>query len=821
MDLFEDLLDDLMGMTQQISVITDIDPSTIMPPKVNVEDEAIPILPLRNMMIFPGIMLPINVARKSSLKLLTDANKQKRPIGIFCQKDDMIEDPEFEHLYHVGVLARVVKIFELPDGSHTALLHGHLRIKLLEANNDGDYLVGHVALHPEDIPSAKDKEFAAVAEACRDVASKFIRMGDMLLQTEMKANSVNKRVNLINTLCSNLPISNKERMSMLEMDNIRIRAYALLEVLNREFQFASLKASIHNKTHEELSKQQRDYFLQQELKSIKEELGDDSFSDIDKLQAEAKKKKWNDKTREIFEKELEKMRHMSTNNPDYQLSYAYAEALLSLPWNYMTKDNLNLQNAERVLDKDHYGMEKVKERILEHLAVLKTRGDFKSPIICLYGPPGVGKTSLGKSIAKAMKRKYVRVSLGGVHDEAEIRGHRRTYIGAMPGRIIKSIETAGSSNPVFILDEIDKVGGDGVHGDPASALLEVLDPEQNIAFHDNYLDCDYDLSNVMFIATANNISTIPAPLLDRMELIEVSGYLTEEKIEIAKRHLVPLELDRLGMKDQKIKLSPAAIEKVIEGYTRESGVRELDKVINKILRKVTFEYAKSGAVEKPVLTSDDVVRILGPEKFSRDKYQGNDYAGVVTGLAWTAVGGEILFIETSLSRGKGGKLTLTGNLGDVMKESATIALEYLKAHTDMLGIDYRVFDNWNLHIHVPEGAVPKDGPSAGITMTTAIASALTQRKVRANVAMTGEMTLRGKVLPVGGIKEKILAAKRAGITDIVICHENEKDVRQIPEKYINGLTFHYVENFKDVLDYALLNEKVENPITFEITEETK
>lgn len=821
MNIFEDIFDDLASGTQQISVITDIDPVKANLQEININDELVSVLPLRNMMIFPGILLPVNIARKSSLKLLTDANRQNRPVGLFCQKDENVEDPDFSQLYNVGVLAKVVKIFELPDGSRTALLHGHLRIRLIEASNNGEYLVGRVASHPEDIPSSKDKEFSAVTEACKDMAAKFLRVGDIPLQSEPKVNSLTKRVSLINFLCSNIPISNKERMSLLEIDNIRIRAYSLLELLNREFQFASLKASIQNKTHEELTKQQRDYFLQQELKNIQEELGDGQSNDIDNFLADARKKKWSDDIRELFDKELAKLKHMSSNSPDYQLQYAYIETLLSLPWNLMTKDNLNLQNAEKILDRDHFGMEKVKERILEHLAVLKTRGDFKSPIICLYGPPGVGKTSLGKSIAKAMKRKYVRMSLGGVHDEAEIRGHRRTYIGAMPGRIIKSIQKAGSSNPVFILDEIDKVGADGVHGDPASALLEVLDPEQNVAFHDNYLDCDYDLSNVMFIATANNISAIPAPLLDRMELIEVGGYLTEEKIEIAKRHLVPQELDKLGMKGQKIRLSPDAIEKIVEGYTRESGVRELDKVINKLLRKITFDYAKTGTLEKSLLSPDDVVSVLGPEKFSRDKYQGNDYAGVVTGLAWTAVGGEILFIETSLSRGKGSKLTLTGNLGDVMKESATIALEYLKAHYGMLGVDYRVFDNWNIHIHVPEGAVPKDGPSAGITMTTAIASALTQRKVRANIAMTGEMTLRGKVLPVGGIKEKILAAKRAGITDIVICHENEKDIRQIPEKYIKGLTFHYVENFRDVLNYALLDEKVDSPIVLEISEPEK
>ena len=821
MEIFDAFIEGEPRGSQQISVITDIDPSRANLENVEVEDTAIPVLPLRNMMIFPDTMLPINVARKSSLKLLNDAMRQNRPIGVFCQKDDAVDDPDYSQLYHTGVLSKVLKIFELPDGSKTALLQGHKRITLLDTSYNGEYMLGHIKLRPEDIPSARDKEFTAAVEACKDVANKFFHHGDDSDFNEPKLKNQQNRVFFINFLCSNIPISNKERMSLLEIDDIRQRAYTLLGLLNREYQFATLKANIQNKTHEELTKKQREYFLQQELKNIHEELGDDSDEDYDKLVSRAQGKKWNKATQELFNKEMEKLQHYSPSSPDYQLQYAYLDTILSLPWEYVTKDNLNLQNAEKVLNKDHYGMEKVKERILEHLAVLKMRGDFKSPIICLYGPPGVGKTSLGKSIAKAMKRKYVRVSLGGVHDEAEIRGHRRTYIGAMPGRIIKSIQKAESSNPVFILDEIDKVSQAGVNGDPASALLEVLDPEQNIAFHDNYLDMDYDLSNVMFIATANNISTIPAPLLDRMELIEVSGYLTEEKIEIAKRHLIPQELDKLGMKEQKIKLSKPAIEKVIEDYTRESGVRELDKKLNKLLRRITFEYAKTGKLPTQNLTPDDVVKILGPEQFNRDKYQGNEYAGVVTGLAWTAVGGEILFIETSLSRGKGSKLTLTGNLGDVMKESASLALEYLKAHTDLLGIDYRVFDNWNIHIHVPEGAVPKDGPSAGITMTTAIASALTQRKVRAKLAMTGEMTLRGKVLPVGGIKEKILAAKRAGITDIIICKDNEKDIKQIPEEYLRGVTFHYVENFSDVIKFALLEEKVAHPIELTIEETPK
>ena len=560
------------------------------------------------------------------------------------------------------------------------------------------------------------------------------------------------------------------------------------------------------RTREELDKQHKEYFLRQEMETIQEQLGEKGGDEIQQMREQGKKKKWNEATAKVFNDALDKMSHMSDHSPDYQTEYTWAQTMLELPWGETTKDNLNLNNAEKVLNKDHYGMEKVKERIIEHLAVLKMRGDFKSPILCLYGPPGVGKTSLGKSIAKAMKRKYVRMSLGGLHDEAEIRGHRRTYVGAMAGQIIKNIKKAGSSNPVFILDEIDKVTQQTNHGDPASALLEVLDPEQNVAFHDNYLDTDYDLSKVMFIATANNISTIPAPLLDRMELIEVSGYLTEEKIEIAKRHLVPKELDNLGMKDSGVKISKQAIEKIIEDYTRESGVRELDKKINKMLRKVTLKYAKDGVLPEGELKVEDVKEYLGTEPFSRDKYQGNDYYGVVTGLAWTSVGGEILFIETSINYGKGEKLGLTGNLGDVMKESATIALQYLKEHCDLIGITPDFFETHNIHIHVPEGATPKDGPSAGITIATSLASAITKRKVRKNIAMTGEITLRGKVLPVGGIKEKILAAKRAGITDILICHENKKNIEDIPAKYVKGVKFHYVENVKDVLDFALLKD---------------
>ncbi|HBK41991.1 MAG TPA: endopeptidase La, partial [Porphyromonadaceae bacterium] len=591
------------------------------------------------------------------------------------------------------------------------------------------------------------------------------------------------------------------------------QAYRLLMILNRETQVLELKMNIQMKTREDLNQQQKEYFLQQQIKTIQEELGGNTQQiEIAEFRKKGKTKKWSQEVADIFEKEISKLERLHPQSPDYSVQFGYLQTIVELPWNEYTKDSFNLKNAQKILDRDHFGMEKVKERIIEHLAVLKLKGDLKSPILCLYGPPGVGKTSLGKSIAEALNRKYIRVSLGGLHDEAEIRGHRRTYIGAIPGRIIQNIQKAGSSNPVFVLDEIDKVGND-FRGDPASALLEVLDPEQNFAFHDNYLSIDYDLSKVMFIATANNLNTIPQPLLDRMELINVGGYISDEKIEIAYRHLVPKQLENHGIKKKAFSISKPALLKIIEDYTRESGVRELDKKIAKVTRKIARKIAGNEEYPK-VLKPTDVTEYLGMEEYSKDRYQGNDYAGVVTGLAWTAVGGEILFVESSLSRGKGSKLTLTGNLGDVMKESAMLAMEYIHANADLLDIDPAIFENWNTHIHVPEGAMPKDGPSAGITMITSLASAYTQRKVRNNLAMTGEITLRGKVLPVGGIREKILAAKRAGITDIILCKENEKDILEIKPEYVAGLNFHYVEDVKQVLEFALLEEKVENPKNF-------
>lgn len=800
----EDIIEDSQ-VDGKISFITSIDHVI----KGNIEQEIktedfIPVLPLRGIMLFPETMVPISIGRSSSLKLLKDAQKADTPIAVFSQINDSTDEPDFDQLYHTGVVGKVQKIIKLPDGSQTAILQGYHRIRLIELSSNGTYNVGRVENFPETMPARHDREYMAVVDACRETAIKLMKTNEQTIGSAFALNNMTDRSATINFICSNLNISNKERIALLEESHLFDRAYRLLGILQREYQYVSLKMDIQMRTREELDKQQREYFLRQEIENIQEELGEKGSDDISKMREAGKKKKWNEQTEALFNSSLEKLSRLSSHSPDYQVEYTYIQTLLDLPWGEYTKDNLNLSNAERVLNKDHYGMEAVKERIIEHLAVLKMRGDFKSPIICLYGPPGVGKTSLGKSIAKAMKRKYVRMSLGGLHDESEIRGHRKTYVGAMAGQIIKNIKKAGSSNPVFILDEIDKVGQQSNHGDPSSALLEVLDPEQNSAFHDNYLDTDYDLSKVMFIATANNINTIPGPLLDRMELIEVSGYLAEEKVEIAKRHLVPQELDNLGMKDSGVKLSKAAIEKIIEDYTRESGVRDLNKKINKVLRKVTLKYAKDGVLPEKDLSTTDIREYLGTEPYSRDKYQGNEYFGVVTGLAWTSVGGEILFVETSIDKGKGGKLGLTGNLGDVMKESATIALQYLKEHCDIIGIAPDFFENHNIHIHVPEGATPKDGPSAGITIATSLASAITKRKVRKNIAMTGEITLRGKVLPVGGIKEKILAAKRAGITDILICQENKKNIDEIPAKYVKGVKFHYVDNVKDVLDFALI-----------------
>ena len=661
-------------------------------------------------------------------------------------------------------------------------------------------------------PDKTDREFEALISTIKDLTIKMLGAvaeppRDLIFSIKNNKNVLY----VVNFSCSNIPSGSAEKQQLLLIGDLKERAYRLLFILNREYQLVELKASIQMKTHEDINQQQKEYFLQQQIKTIQEELGGNiNELEIKELREKASRKKWPAEVAQVFEKELRKLERLHPQSPDYSVQTQYVQNIVNLPWNEYSKDNFNLSHAQKVLDRDHYGLEKVKERIIEHLAVLKLKGDMKSPIICLYGPPGVGKTSLGRSIAEALRRKYVRVSLGGLHDEAEIRGHRRTYIGAMCGRIIQNIQKAGTSNPVFILDEIDKITND-FKGDPASALLEVLDPEQNNAFHDNYLDIDYDLSKVMFIATANNLNTISQPLLDRMELIEVSGYIMEEKVEIAAKHLVPKQMDVHGLKKGSVKFPKKTLQVIVEAYTRESGVRKLDKKIAKIMRKL----ARKVASDEPIPTSikpEDLYEYLGAVEYSRDKYQGNGYAGVVTGLAWTAVGGEILFVESSLSKGKGSKLTLTGNLGDVMKESAMLALEYIHAHAAQFNINEELFENWNVHVHVPEGAIPKDGPSAGITMVTSLVSAFTQRKVKKNLAMTGEITLRGKVLPVGGIKEKILAAKRAGIKELILCKENEKDINEIKPEYLKGLVFHYVSDIQQVVDLALLREKVDNPL---------
>ena len=792
---------------------------------LNVEvPDNVPILPVRNLVLFPGVVSPILIGRDSSKIVIQKAEKRGDFIGIVCQRDPEVDVPLQEDLYRTGVFAKVMKLLTLPNGNITAIVQCHNRFQLNRLTQTSPYLEGDVEQHIDLDPDKRDREFKAAMEDLRSLVNEYINVSeDIPDEATFAIKNISNNIMALNFVCSNMPFPIKEKIKLLEMESVKERLFNVMKIINREINLQNLKADIRNKTREDIDEQQRNYFLQQQIKNMQAEMGNESSPEKYELLKKAEGKNWPADISKTFYKEADKLDNLNPQSPEFNVLLNYLQTLVSLPWGEYTTDDLDLKRAQKILDQDHYGMEKVKERILEYMAVLALRGDLKSPILCLYGPPGVGKTSLGKSIASAMKRKYVRVSLGGLHDEAEIRGHRRTYIGAMPGRIIKSIQKAGSSNPVFILDEIDKVTQMTHNGDPASAMLEVLDPEQNNAFHDNYLDVDYDLSKVLFIATANNLSTIPRPLLDRMEIIEVSGYITEEKIEIAKRHLIPRELDNTGqnVKGLKPTFNKAAIEMIIERYTRESGVRQLEKQINKALRKIAYKRQLEDHADYKKITPAEIEDLLGKPPFYRDIYQGNDYAGVVTGLAWTSVGGEILFIETSLSKGKGNKLTLTGNLGDVMKESAILALEYVKAHAETLNIDYRIFDNWNIHIHVPEGATPKDGPSAGITIATSIASALTQRKVRKNTAMTGEITLRGKVLPVGGIKEKILAAKRAGITDIVMCRENEKDILEIPDIYLKGVTFHYVENVQDVWNFALTDEIVKHPLDFTIPEDEK
>ena len=812
---FEDIYNSSESETGGFSVLAEIQADPIGKVKpVNFEEE-LPVLPLRNMVLFPQVVVPILVSRDSSLKLVKEAYEKGRPIVIATQMVPDMENPDISDLYSTCTLAQVLRIFEMPNTPPTVILQAYMdRVNLISITRKRPYLKGIVEKWEEMPVDEKTDEFKVLLDTCRELAKKLVELSDKMGQDMLLYLKSGQDGDLmVNFICTNFPFPIDQKIKLLRCNNLSERMYLLIKLLSQELKLAELKQNIQQRTREDIDRQQREYFLHQQMKNIQDELGNGQDDEIAELRNKGYQKKWSDEVAELFEKEVDKLERINPQSPDYNVQLSYLQTLLGLPWGVYTADNLDIQNAEKVLDKDHYGLEKVKERILEHLAVLKLKDDMKSPIICLYGPPGVGKTSLGRSIAAALKRKYVRMSLGGVHDEAEIRGHRKTYIGAMPGRIIKSLSKAGSSNPVIILDEIDKLGSDH-RGDPSSAMLEVLDPEQNNTFHDNYLDVDYDLSKVMFIATANNLGTIPPALLDRMELIEVSGYITEEKIEIARRHLVPKELKNNGLKKENVKISKAALEYIIENHTRESGVRELEKKINKVMRKIALDIARGSEQTVFTIKPADVSHYLGVPEYSRDKYQGNEYAGVVTGLAWTAVGGEILFVETSLSKGKGGKLTLTGNLGDVMKESAMLALEYLKAHTLLLDLPEGIFENWNIHVHVPEGAIPKDGPSAGITMVTSLASALTQRKVKPNLAMTGEITLRGKVLPVGGIKEKILAAKRAGIKDIILCEENRKNIEDIQPMYLTGLNFHYVNDIKEVLALALTDEKVKGAIDF-------
>lgn len=808
--LFSQRLDDInnnVGIVMPI--LTECDSDEDFSEGLEKVGEELPILALRNMVLFPGTALPVLIGRSKSMRLVKEAMHKKSLVGVVCQRDVDIEDPGKDDLYPVGVVGEIVRILEMPDEMTTIILQGKRRFRLNELTETEPYLKGRIELMEDKKPDKGDREFEALISTIKDLTIKLLGASmepprDLVMSIRNNKNNVYT----VNFSCSNIPVNASEKQQLLQIDDMKERAYRLLFLLNREYQLVELKAAIQMKTHEDIDQQQKEYFLQQQIKTIQEELGGNiNEQEIQSLREKAATKKWSAEVAAIFEKEVKRLERVHPQSPDYSVQAQYVQTIVNLPWNEYSKDNFNLTHAQKVLDRDHYGLEKVKERIIEHLAVLKLKGDMKSPIICLYGPPGVGKTSLGRSVAEALNRKYVRVSLGGLHDEAEIRGHRRTYIGAMPGRVIQNIQKAGTSNPVFVLDEIDKITND-FKGDPAAALLEVLDPEQNNAFHDNYLDIDYDLSKVLFLATANNLNTISQPLLDRMELIEVSGYILEEKVEIAAKHLVPKELEAHGIGKGKVKFPKKTLQAIVESYTRESGVRELDKKIAKIMRKLARKIAMGEDVPASI-KPEDLYEYLGPVEYTRDKYQGNEYAGVVTGLAWTAVGGEILFVESSLSKGKGAKLTLTGNLGDVMKESAMLALEYIHAHAALFDIPEEMFENWNVHIHVPEGAIPKDGPSAGVTMVTSLVSAFTRRKVKANLAMTGEITLRGKVLPVGGIKEKILAAKRAGIKELILCSENKKDIDEIKPEYLKGLEFHYVTDIREVVELALLKEKVD------------
>jgi ATP-dependent Lon protease len=767
--------------------------------------EILPILPLKNTVLFPGVVIPITVGRDKSIHLIKDYNKGDKTIGVVSQRSDSTEEPTGDDLYSVGTVALILKMLRMPDGNTTIIIQGKKRFKIDSYIQSEPYHKAKVTAIDEVRPPKSDKEFQAIISNLKETSTQIVKISPNIpSDASFAINNIDSPAFLVNFISSNMNAKSEDKQKMLEVPNLKERSLLVLEYLNKELQMLELRNQIQNKTKMDLDKQQREYYLNQQIKTIQEELGGTNFEqEIAGYIEKAKAKKWSEETKLVFDKQVAKLQRMNPNAAEYGIQTNYVELLLELPWNETSQDNFDLKHAQTILDEDHFGLEKVKDRIIEHLAVLKLKGNLKSPIICLYGPPGVGKTSLGKSIAKALNRKYVRMSLGGLKDESEIRGHRKTYIGAMPGRILQNLKKVQSSNPVFILDEIDKVGSD-YHGDPSSALLEVLDPEQNSNFYDNFLELDYDLSKVMFIATCNNIASIQPALRDRMEIIEVNGYTVEEKLEIAKRHLIPKQIDESGLKKSQLKITDKVLEFLIDTYTAESGVRNLEKKISKIARNAAVHIAREEDI--PKITEESIIKILGPSHV-KDKYQGNDIAGVVTGLAWTQVGGDILYIETSLSKSKAGKLTLTGNLGDVMKESATLALEYLKSHPHLIDATEETFENHNIHIHVPEGGTPKDGPSAGIAMLTSLASAFTKRKVKKALAMTGEITLRGKVLPVGGIKEKLLAAKRAGIKEIILCVENKKDVEDIKPDYLKGLTFNYVTKMEEVLKLALLNEK--------------
>ncbi|MFV0565339.1 MAG: endopeptidase La [Flavobacteriaceae bacterium] len=795
----------------------DIDENSELIPLMTPEDEeemnketlpeTLPILSLRNTVLFPGVVIPITAGRDKSIKLINDANKGSKVIGVVAQKDEAVEDPTAKDINPIGTVARILKVLKMPDGNITIIIQGKKRFRIAEVITEEPYMNATVRDLTDSKPALRDKEFLAIIDSIKELALDIIKENPNIpSEASFAIKNIESNSFLINFVASNLNLDVTEKQTLLEISDLKDRALATLKFMNIEYQKLELRNDIHSKVQMDINQQQREYFLHQQMKTIQEELGGVSHDEeLEEMRLRAKDKQWNEEVAKHFEKELAKMQRMNPQVAEYSIQRNYLELFLDLPWNEFSQDKFDLKRAKKILDRDHFGLEDVKRRIIEYLAVLKLRNDMKSPILCLYGPPGVGKTSLGKSIAEALGREYVRISLGGLRDEAEIRGHRKTYIGAMPGRIIQSLKKAGTSNPVFVLDEIDKLSNSH-QGDPSSAMLEVLDPEQNSEFYDNFLEMGYDLSKVMFIATSNSLSTIQPALLDRMEIINVTGYTIEEKVEIAKRHLLPKQLKEHGLSSKDLKIGKAQLEKIVEGYTRESGVRGLEKQIAKMVRYA----AKNIAMEETYnikVENDTIIEVLGPPRLERDKYENNNVAGVVTGLAWTRVGGDILFIESILSKGKG-QLSITGNLGKVMKESATIAMEYIKANADTFGVNPDVFDNYNVHIHVPEGATPKDGPSAGVTMLTSLVSLFTQRKVKKSLAMTGEITLRGKVLPVGGIKEKILAAKRAKIKEILLCEENKRDIEEIKAEYLNGLTFHYVTDMADVIKIALTNQKV-------------